>query len=240
MSSLSTADLLGTLQKDPRALEMFRYLSQGASIRVINYHNTEPRDIPRFEREIAYYAEHFQPVTVRDLDEFFATGRWPYERPGLIPAFFEGFRNHYDVVFPILEKYHFTGWFYIPSFFLDVPVPEQLEFSKAHELDVIDESAYPDGRFAMNWDELREISHSHEVCCHSGTHFQIFCDTPDEDMHREIVLAKQRLQEQLDKTVDVFCWLYGEEYGYNTRAHKYLEEAGYRYVLSNLKMEKIR
>ena len=47
MSSLSTADLLGTLQKDPRALEMFRYLSQGASIRVINYHNTEPRDIPQ-------------------------------------------------------------------------------------------------------------------------------------------------------------------------------------------------
>ena len=58
-------------------------------------------------------------------------------------------------------------------------------------------------------------------------------------MYREIVVAKRRLEEKIGRPVDVFCWLYGEEYAFNVNAQKYLKEAGYRYVVSNLKLEKI-
>lgn len=61
---------------------------------------------------------------MKDLDTFSEAKKWPYDKPGIIPAIFEGFRNHYDSMFPILGKYNFTGWFYIPSFFMDVPVEE--------------------------------------------------------------------------------------------------------------------
>ncbi len=229
-----------TACEDKRTLEMVRYLANRSYIRVINYHNTDRQDAARIEREIAAYSRNFCPVTIADVDRYFETGVWHKNKPGLIPAVFEGYRNHVDTILPILEKYGFTGWFYVPSFYMDVPVAEQLAFSRAHDLDVTRPENYPDGRFAMTWDEVRQVAKKHEICCHTGNHFEITRETSDEDMHREIVLAKRRLEEEIDRPIDVFCWLYGQEYSYNPRAHKYLEEAGYRYVVSNLKMEKIR
>lgn len=236
---MNSNDFLSTIHQDKRNLEMYRYLTNNAFIRVVNYHNTDPQDAERLEREIAAFAEHFTSVSIEDMDRFFETRKWHKDKPGLIPAVFEGFRNHYDVLLPILEKYGFKAWFYIPSFFMDVPVKEQLRFAELYELDIMRPEVYPDGRYAMNWDEVREVAKNHEICCHTGNHFQIHPDTPDFDMYREIVISKRVLEEKIGRNVDVFCWLYGEEYSYNTRAHKYLQEAGYRYVVSNLKMEKI-
>lgn len=240
MKNFDVQKFAKAVSHDKRTLEMFRYLVNNAYLRVVNYHNTNLRDKARLEAEIAYFSKHFAPVSLADIERFFETRRWEKEKPGLIPAVFEGFRNHYDVMAPILEKYNFTGWFYIPSFFMDVPVQEQVAYCKSHDLDLTEEGIYPDGRQAMTWAEVVEISKKHEICCHTGNHFQIDKKTPDEDMRREIVESKRLLEEKIGRPVDVFCWLYGEEYNYNIRAHKYLEEAGYKYVVSNLKMEKIR
>ncbi|MBD5460659.1 MAG: polysaccharide deacetylase family protein [Lachnospiraceae bacterium] len=240
MRQCDMEQFLSTLCRDRKTLEMFRHLVNGSYIRVVNYHSTDPVNAERYEAEVKYFSENFVPVTFRDLDTFFETKKWPYNKPGLIPAIFEGFRNQYDVMLPILDKYHFTGWFYLPSFYMDVPVEEQIAFSDAHELDLIDKELYPDKRVAMNWDEVREIASRHEICCHTGTHFQIFPDTPEEDMYREIVLSKKKLEEEIGREVQLFCWLYGANYGYNVRAQKFLKEAGYKYVLGNLEIEKIR
>ncbi len=239
VTDMNSNDFLSSICYDKRTLEMFRYLINNSYIRVVNYHNTDPVDAERFEREIASFAEHFTSVSIADIDRFFETRKWHKDKPGLIPAVFEGFRNNHDVMLPILEKYGFKAWYYIPSFFMDIPVKEQLRFTEHYDLTVYRPEVYPDGRYAMNWDEVRAVAKNHEICCHTGNHFQIHRDTPDFDMYREIVVAKRVLEEQIGRPVDVFCWLYGEEYSYNTRAHKYLKEAGYRYVVSNLKMEKI-
>lgn len=236
---LSNNDFLSSICYDKRTLEMFRYLMNNSYIRVVNYHNTDPVDADRFEREIASFAEHFTSVSIADIDRFFETRKWDKDKPGLIPAVFEGFRNQHDVMLPILEKYGFKAWYYIPSFFMDIPVSEQLRFAELYDLTVYRPEVYADGRYAMNWDEVRAIAEQHEICCHTGNHFQIGRDTPDYDMFREIVVAKRVLEEKIGRQVDVFCWLYGEEYAYNQRAQKYLKEAGYRYVVSNLKLEKI-
>lgn len=228
-----------TVSKDKRTLEMFRYLVNNAYIRVVNYHNTNDRDIERMSREISYFSEHFAPVRVEDLDAFFETGKWPYEKPGLIPAVFEGYRSHFDIMREILDKYHFTGWFYIPAFFSEVPVEEQYDFCMNHHLRTRGEYMYPDGRIAMTGDEIAKLSENHVICCHTGTHYEITEETTDEDMYREIVASKQKLEEYTGKPVDVFCWLSGEEYNYNKKAQKYLQMAGYKYVVSNLKIEKI-
>ena len=59
-------------------------------------------------------------------------------------------------------------------------------------------------------------------------------------MYREIVLAGKKLESYIERPVQVFCWLAGEEYHYNPKTHRYLEMAGYKYVVSNLKIEKIK
>lgn len=225
---------------DQQKWEMLGRLTGGGFIRVVNYHNTKHRDTARFEAEISYFAEHFSPVNISDLDEWFTTLRWPKAKPGLIPAIYEGYRNHYDVMLPILEKYGFTGWFYVPSFFLDVDPAIQASFCKEHHLRSTAEDEYPDGRYALSWEELRRIAQKHEVCCHTGTHFNLDDDSTDEEIHREIVISKHRLEAELRKPVDVFCWLGGKEYSEYPRSHSYLKEAGYRYLVGNLKIQKLR
>lgn len=229
-----------TVAKDKRTFEMFRYLMNNAYIRVVNYHNTNDRDTKRLEWEMQYFSQHFVPVTVKDLDVFFKTRKWPYDKPGLIPAIFEGYRSHFDIMKPILERHGFTGWFYIPGFFPDVEPKEQLAFCSEHRIRTTGQYMYEDDRIALNWEEIKELSRKHEICCHTGSHFEITKETSDADMNREIVQSKLLIEQRIQKPIEVFCWLAGEEYSYNIRAHKHLEEAGYKYVVSNLKIEKIR
>jgi len=229
-----------SVAKDKRTFEMFRYLVNNSFIRVVNYHNTNEEQAARFEKEIKYFSEHFVPVKLTDLDTFFETKKWPYDKPGIIPAIFEGYSSHYDVMKPILEKYDFTGWFYIPAFFPDVEPQKQVEFCRTHRLRLTGKSRYDNNRVALSWEEIKELSQKHEICCHTGSHYEITKKTSDEDMHREIISSKRLLEAHIQRPVDVFCWLAGEEYNYNIRAHKHLEEAGYKYVLSNLKIEKIK
>lgn len=224
---------------DNIAFELARTVRNGAFLRVVNYHNTRLCDAARFEREIAAFAAHFVPVTRELLDEFFATRRWPSDKPGLIPALYEGWRTHYDVYAPILEKYGFRGWFYVPAFFPDVPVPEQIAFCKPHGLRLFGREDYPDGRVCMNWDELRRLAEKHEICCHSGNHVPLPPPTDTAALRREIVESKRHMEARLGHEVAVFCSRSGESYADAPYTHPYFREAGYRYVVGNLKVEKI-
>lgn len=225
---------------DKRTLEMFRCLVNNAYIRVVNYHNTGSLDKQQFEKEIAYFSRHFEPVLPEDLNRFFQTKKWPGKKPGLIIALYDGLRSQYDTLTPLLEKYGFIGWYFIPAFFPDVSVKEQRKYAQQHDLIVKGKNIYPDGRVALSWDEIREISKKHVICCHTGSHYHITRETSDEVMLREIVESGRRLKEQIQKPVEVFSWQGGEEYLYNLKAHKFLEMAEYKYIVSDLKLEKIR
>jgi len=238
MNQQQYLDAVAAMRKDRRISQIQHGLINNNFIRTINYHSTPAFDKKKFEGQLQFLSRYFAPVKLSDIDHFVDAGRWDKDKPGVILAIFEGFRNHYDVMYPLLEEYGMTGWFYIPAFYPDVPVQEQKAFSEAHELHITHPEEYPDGRFALNWDEIKEISKNHMICCHSGSHFEIKLDSSNEDMEREIVEAHKRFKEEgLD--VDVFCWLYGEEYSYNPRAAEYIQKAGYRYVVGNLKMERV-
>lgn len=228
------------VDQDAPALDLAGCLKNSAYIRVVNYHSTRPVDAGRFEREVAAFRKNFAPVTTEMLDIFFETRVWPGDKPGLIPAVYEGWRENYDVFAKILDQYEFRGWFYVPAFFPDVPIAEQEAYCLPHGLYLHNREDYSDPRCCMTWDELRALSRNHEICCHTGNHFRIAPDTPAEKIRLEVVDSKHRLEEMLQKEVTVFCWNKGEEYKRVPYSHKFFREAGYCYVVSNLKLERIR
>ena len=67
-------------------------------LRAINFHNTARQNVDEFERQLAHCARHFSTLDEDDLDRYLATGRWHKPRPGLLLAFYEGYRNNYDVI----------------------------------------------------------------------------------------------------------------------------------------------
>lgn len=239
MSNLDIKKFAESLTRDRRTLEMFRYLVTNSYIRMIQYQNTASVDADRFENEIAAYAEHFCPVTTEDLDRFFETRKWPKKKPGLVIALFDGLRNQYDVMYPLLEKCGFCGWFFIPAFFMDISAGKQLSYAQAHELADICADEYTDGRYALSWSEIQELSKHHEICCHTGSHAELQLNASPEMLQHEIVDAKRLIEQHIDKQVNVFSWKYGGEYNTSIRTHRYLEEAGYKFIVSSLKIEKI-
>jgi hypothetical protein len=213
-------------------------LVKGSYIRTINFHNTPLVKKDLYERQLAFCQPYFSSVSQADLDSFFSTGAWHKDKPGLIPVFYEGYRNNFDVAAPLAEKYGFVGWFFVPSAFPSVPVAEQRAFAEAHHIGTVEE--YEHGRIAMTWDELRELDKKHVIACHTKHHERLTPDSPDELLRQEIIESKQELEQQLGHEVSSFAWLYGSEYGVNAKADSYVREAGYRYLFSNFKIQKLK
>jgi peptidoglycan/xylan/chitin deacetylase (PgdA/CDA1 family) len=210
----------------------------GRAIHLINYHATPSTCADEYRDQIAACAGRFASLADAGIDGLMdgkAGGK-----PVLAPILFEGFRDNYDVILPILEEHGFAGWFFIPSHFLNVPPRRQRIFAARHSLHYGPDE-YPGERIAMSWAELRDAhARGHFVACHSRNHTALTPDTPDAVLHDEIVVAKQELEDGLGAEVDTFCYLYGAEFGLNPRADDLLIEAGYRYLFSNFRLQKLQ
>lgn len=224
----------------PTLREVVAGMADGRAIRAVNFHATPRYREAEFRRQIAAYAETFEPVTGENFAAAVA-GDWPHARPGLMPILFEGFRDNYDVMLPILEEYGFTGWFFVPSAFPGLPAGEQREYAAAHELDPPAQDEYLGERIAITWDEARDISRrGHMFACHSRNHSKVAPDTPLDVLHDEIVTAKAEMEAGLGHPVDIFCWLGAAAVGVNADADRLLLEAGFRYLVSAFKIQKLQ
>lgn len=204
-------------------------------LKTVNMHNTPPYLADKLEEQLAYYSKRYCPFTMEDLCEYSRTGRWAKPRPGIVLALFEGYRNNYDIYFPLLEKYGMTGWFFIISDFMDVPAAKQREYALGHDIDPCERNSYGFGypgedRIAMSWDEIREISRKHEIICHTASHLTLADSNTDEFLHREVVDSKHKIEREIGREVEMFCSLWGYGYGQSEKLAGHIRDAGYKYV----------
>lgn len=219
--------------------ELVNGFARSPIIRVVNFHATPRYRDAEYRRQFEAFALRFEPITKANFDSA-VDGAWTHARPGLMPVLFEGFRDNLDVLLPILEEHGFTGWFFVPSAFLGVAADQQSAFAAAHSLHPAARDEYPGQRIALTWDEARDISRrGHVFACHSRTHNELRADTPLSVLEDEIVAAKAEMEAELGSDVDIFCWLRGASAGVNPEADRLLRQAGFRYVFSNLKIQKL-
>jgi peptidoglycan/xylan/chitin deacetylase (PgdA/CDA1 family) len=195
-------------------------------VRALNYHDVPDSESAAFERQLEFYAKHFSPVGYEDLLEL-QRGDWPHEKPGLILSFDDGLASHARVVAPLLERHGFVGWFAVPVGFIDTPPEQQLAWARAHQVGVRCEPAQ-DGRVALSWDELRQLSGRHVIVCHTMDHVRFEAKLRPEQLARETAAARQRLEEQLGRPVCAFAWVGGEEHAYSAAGAKAIRRAGFR------------
>ena len=208
-----------------------------APISVVNYHNTPAHRIDEYDRQLATLAERFAPTSQDDLAELFDTGSWPREKPGIIVALYNGYRNNFDVFRPLLDKHDLTGWFFVPSGYASCPIAEQVAFSQRQTLKLVREE-YPDGRHAMNWDELRALDGRHVVASHTRNHARIAIDDAA-GMEEEIVGAQHDFIANLGHPVRSFAWLLSGTHGQSPITDDCLMRARYEFLFSNFKIQRL-
>lgn len=206
-------------------------------LRVVNYHLTPASRADIYDREFAALAARYAPVGQDDLAGYLATGRWPMAKPGVIPVFYNGYRDNFDVARPLLEKHGLVGWFMAVTGFTDCPPRDQTAFAARHNLSVAGEE-YSDGRHALSWDELRVLDRSHVVASHTRSHAQVSLDDPVR-LEDEIFGSQRDFVRELGHPVRAFAWLFGSRYGENPAADAIVEQAGYEFLFSNLALQRL-
>lgn len=209
----------------------------GRLLRVVNYHDTPGSRAEEFRRDLHWYAERFAPVRAADVHAFCATGRWPdASRPGIVPAFYDGFASAVQVALPALEEVGLVGWFYPPTDFLDVPPERQRDFARAHEYGVLE---HPPGRLAMTWEELTELSHRHEVCAHSATHAASADVGSPERVVSEVLEPVRRLTAAIGRPPASWAWLGGTDHDPQRPGDVALTGTGVRLWTSNTALRRL-
>jgi peptidoglycan/xylan/chitin deacetylase (PgdA/CDA1 family) len=183
-------------------------------IRAINYHVVEEEHARSFEEHLRYYSRAFVSVDRDRLESFLTTGEWQHPRPGLILSFDDGHSTHHDVVAPLLEKYGFIGWFFIPAGLMNLP--ENLA-----DREIECESA-------LTLKQLKHLNERHIVGSHSETHCRLGKDVSAERLVSEISGSKLHLEQALGHPIDIFCWVGGEEASYSRKAAE-LIKSNYKY-----------
>ncbi len=182
----------------------------GSFIRAVNYHVVNPHEASSFEEHLGYYSKHFVSVDRALLENFLATGEWPHDRPGLIVSFDDGDSTHYSVAAPLLEKYGFTGWFFVPIGLMKL------------------EEGNGGSETALTLAQLKYLSERHVVGSHSETHCRLGSDNTPERLRSEIAGSRLHLEQVLERPIDIFCWVGGEEESYSREAAELIRE-NYRY-----------
>lgn len=215
-------------------------IASGRFIRVVNYHNTPASSRKALREELERYSKRFASITLGELDEFFATGRWRQEHPGFIPVFYEGYRNSAQVAGPVCDELGLTGWFPICTGFVDCPTAEQEAYARSHHIGLVAEDLEtPGARLAMTWDEIAALSQRHVVTPHTASHYGIADVNTAEEFDREIFEPKRKMDAVTGQSAPAFVWLHGTQHGMSERHDRALQQAGYRYQISNTMIHRI-
>ena len=223
------------------ALGLRRHLDAfeaGHFVRLVNYHNTPAGTAPALRAELARLADRFGTVDAEDLDAFFDTGVWPTEKPVFIPVFYEGYANSATVAAPICDELGLTAWFPVCTGFLDCPAPEQEYYARSHYIGLVPEELDSD-RLAMTWDDVARLAQRHVVTPHTASHVGINDVSTDDDLEREVLEPKRRIDAITGRSAPAFAWLHGTGYGLSPRHDEALVAAGYRYLIGNSMIHRI-
>ncbi len=221
-----------------RAAELERLWTTRPLIRAVNFHNASRAKVDQYDRELAHYSKFFSSVNQNELDEYLTTGKWHKSKPGLIVSIYEGYRNGYDVLAPLVEKHGLLGWFFVITGFVNSDVKDQLPFALGHDIDMLTRE-YPDGRYALTWDELRKLDKKHVIASHSRSHTQLSL-LPTATREEEIVGAQKTFQKELGHPVRAFASLTGPAYGENAETDRFVDAAGYDFVFSNFRIQRVQ
>ena len=207
-------------------------------IRAVNFHNTSRAQLDQYERQLAQYSHAFSSVNQEELEEYLTTGKWNKPKPGLIVSVFEGYRNSYDVLTPMIEKYGFIGWFWVITGFINASIPDQRTFAEHHDIDMLTHE-YADGRYALTWDELRQLDKKHVIACHTRSH-TLLSQLDPEVRRSEVVGSQEDFRKNLGHPVRGFVSLTGPAYGENPATDSFIDAAGYDFVFANFLIQRIR
>lgn len=190
--------------------------SREARVPIVMYHDIVTEKEVFFDVTAAEFEQHLQlirknkmtPISMEQLLMHLHRGLPLPEKPILL-TFDDGYRGHYEFVFPLLQKYGYPALFSI--------YPDKLD--------------RPRGRPGLTWPQLQEMATDPlvTIAAHSKSHPANLTRLTDQQLGVEINASKQILESRLEIPIQYFTYPEGH---YDQRVMGIVEQAGYRAALT--------
>ena len=204
-------------------------------IKIINYHNFYENDLINFEKQINFILKYYEICNYKKFKDFFYNTKNVYTKPLIIFSFDDGLVSHYKFVAPILKKYGITGWFFIPTKFIESDLDKE---NLKNNFNGAIESLFPKkliktiNRDFMNWDEVNNLLYeNHVIGSHTHDHIRLLDNLPIKIINDQIILSKNIIESKTKVKLSLFCWVGGEEYSYGESTYKTIIQ-NYEYAFS--------
>jgi len=183
---------------------------EGIAIPILMYHNITGLDDEgdglnisqkRFEEQIRYLKYHgYNTIDFEEMNSYFK-GEIELPANPVIITFDDGYESNYQYGYPILKKYSYKATVFMIT-------------------DYIDKEGY------MSGDTLKKIQSDgiFDVESHSVSHDYNLSKLTHDEMVQEVKNSKQRLEELLEKPVNIFCYPYGRN---SDKLRQVLKDEGY-------------
>lgn len=216
--------------------EIYTLLKCGCYQRTLHYHNT-PKVYDRlYNAQIEYIVKNYEVYGIEDIEKK-VMGYKKDLKPSIVIGAFDGYRNNYDVLHRILIKHNLKAWFLLVTDFINTPIIEQEGKLHLYNMQyMLDE--YSDKRYAMSWEEAKEIADKHVIVNHSATHFRLDAESKYDNIIYEIEQSHKLIFDHIEVEPIVFSWLGGGDCTTNASALKTLLKNNYEYLIG-YRFEKI-
>lgn len=179
----------------------------GVKVMALNYHKIDDMEISLsvtpadFDAQMKYLKDNgYNIIDIADLYAALAGEKTLPKNPVLI-TFDDGYADNYTAAYPILKKYGFKATIFVITDFVDV---------RANYL---------------KWEQLKEMSQNGiTIESHTATHNSL-TDLTDEQLKKELIDSKQKIEAELGTTVDFIAYPTG---AYNLHIAQLVKDAGYK------------
>jgi peptidoglycan/xylan/chitin deacetylase (PgdA/CDA1 family) len=200
------------------------------TLRVLTYHKVNdlqpnPITVPiaTFARQMALLGElGYQPVPLEAVLDHYVNGA-PLPRKAVLITFDDGYRDNLENATPILLHHGYPAVIFVPTGFLDddTPLPHETALL---ELGVRNPT--------IRWSDFAALEASGlRIESHGVSHTRLSQLDPEE-VTRELVVSKQRLEERLGREVEAFAYIKGTSLDFGPEHPILVEEAGYKLAFS--------
>lgn len=159
-----------------------------------------------FERQMQFIKEEgYRVISLSDVVAHLANNK-PLAGKNIAITFDDGYRSQYTYAFPILQKFAYTGTFFVYT----------------NAIDKLNAS--------MKWEEIADLDrHGMSIGAHTRSHAMLTNINDKNALHDEIEGSKEDIQTHLQKNIDLFAYPFG---AYDDSIKADVERAGFRGAVS--------
>ena len=138
------------------------------------------------------------------------------EKKTVIFTFDDAYKDFLENAYPVLEKFGFKAYLFVPVSFVG-------------RFNLWDYEKLKVKKFLMDWEDLRFlVKEGYKIGSHTLTH-PYLTELTDKELKKELEYSKKLLEDKLGIFIDSLCYPYG---AYDQRVIKFTKEAGYRFAFT--------